>query len=123
MFQLRFLVSNIFVPTGLNLTKAAHSQFNRKAWHKVLSPFMSLWKKCNQGQEFVKMEIPEEDLSDSVIFDFIADEFRKAIILIHHIHKKFTSLSKIIKGAAIPDETDVSIANKLMSLEVIRTFS
>lgn len=68
------------------------------------------------------MEIPEEQLSQSVIVDFIGGEFRKAIILIHSIHKNFSGLSKVIKGSLKPNETDVSIAIKLMSHEVGNVF-
>lgn len=84
---------------------------------------MSLWKKLNQGQDFLKIEIPEEQLSHSIILDFVADEFRKAIILIHSIHKNFSNLSKVLKGSTTPDETDVSIADKLMSQEASKRFS
>lgn len=81
---------------------------------------MSLWKKLNQGQEFIKIEIPQEQLCESVIVGFILDEFRKAIILIHVIHKSFTGLSKIIKGFGILDENSASVATKLMSHEANR---
>lgn len=103
---------------GLYLTKEIHAQFNRKVWHKLLSPFMSLWKKLNQSQEFIKMDVPHEELSDSIIFNFVLDEFRKAIILIHFIHKHFSNLSKAIKGSATPSVIDMGVANKLMSHEV-----
>lgn len=84
---------------------------------------MSLWKKLNQGQDFIRNEIPHEQLSDSVILSFVADEFRKAIILIHLIHKSFTSLSKIFKGSGTPEDSDFCIATKLMSQEVSKGYS
>lgn len=79
---------------------------------------MTLWKKLNQGQEFIKNDIPQEQLSDSVVVSFVMDEFRKGIILIHFIHKNFASFSKIIKGSGAPEENDISVATKLMSHEV-----
>lgn len=79
---------------------------------------MSLWKKLNQGQDFIKNEVPHEQFSDSIILSFIADEFRKAIILIHFIHKSFTTLSRVIKGSGVPEDSDFCIATKLMSQEV-----
>lgn len=103
---------------GLDITKTVNLQFNRKVWHKHLSPIMSLWKKLNQGQDFVKVEIPGEVFSDSPILDFLTDEYRKAIALIHFIHKHFSNLSKVIKGTVTPEDSDVSIANALMSQQV-----
>lgn len=79
---------------------------------------MSLWKKLNQGQDFIKSEVPQEELSDFLLFNFITDEFRKAITLIHVIHKSFSNLSRVIKGTGTPGDNDYSVATKLISQEV-----
>lgn len=100
------------------LRKEVSVKFDREFWHKSLSPLMILWKKLNQGHDFVRMALPNEAAKSTSIEAFINEEFYHAINLIQKIHKSFASLNKICKGSANPDDCDLVIGNALINYQV-----
>lgn len=102
----------------MELTKNTTTHFNRKAWQKSLSPFMSLWKKLNHGFDFIKMEVPEVTLEESPISNFLSEEFKNSVHLIHTIHKNFAALNKVTKGSATPYDSDLLVGSSLTCYQV-----
>ncbi|XP_015834463.1 cytoplasmic dynein 2 heavy chain 1 [Tribolium castaneum] len=100
------------------LRKEVALKFEREFWHKSLAPFMLLWKKLNQGYDFVRMNLPNEEAGKSPIEAFVNEEFYHAINLVQKIHKSFTGLNRICKGSAVPDDCDLTIGNSLINFQV-----
>ncbi|RZC33069.1 cytoplasmic dynein 2 heavy chain 1 [Asbolus verrucosus] len=100
------------------LSKEVSLKFDRDYWQRNLSPFMILWKKLNQGHDFVRMSLPNLTAKNSSIETFMAEEFLNSIHLIQKIHKNFAILNKICKGNTIPDDSDMIIGNSLISYQV-----
>lgn len=101
------------------MKKVISEKIDRDVWQKNLTPFLLLWRKLNQGLEFVKMQIPNISIDESPIKSFINNEFRESIILLQKIHKDFTLIHKFIKGHSVPKEDDFCILNSLLKLEVM----
>lgn len=75
---------------------------------------MNLWKKLNSSSDFIRMEVPESHSETSPVLNFINEEFRYAIVLIHCIHKSFASLNRVVKGSIMPGEVDLLCGNSLI---------
>ena len=105
------------------LTKEVSLKFDREYWQKSLSPFMIVWKKLNQGHDFVRMNLPgAASNSNSSVENFVSEEFQNGVRLIQKIHKCFAILNKICKGNAIPDDQDLIIGVSLIKYEVSKVF-
>lgn len=78
-----------------------------------------LWRKLNQGLDFVKITVPEISTDNSPMKSFINNEFRDAIILLQTIHRDFTIIHKIIKGQTNYKEEDYNILKSLLKLQVL----
>ncbi|KAJ3658130.1 hypothetical protein Zmor_009888 [Zophobas morio] len=105
------------------LTKEVSLKFDREYWQKSLSPFMIVWKKLNQGHDFVRMNLPgAASNSNSSVENFVSEEFQNGVRLIQKIHKCFAILNKICKGNAIPDDQDLIIGVSLIKYEVPKSW-
>lgn len=83
---------------------------------------MTLWKKLNQGHDYIRMTIPTPINKGSSLEIFISEEYSEAISLIQQIHKCFATLNKITKGNIMAEEKDLSVANSLLCHQVKMPF-
>ncbi|KAL3266572.1 hypothetical protein HHI36_010736 [Cryptolaemus montrouzieri] len=100
---------------NLHLSKSISSKFDLDSWCKGLNPFLVLWKKLNQGRDFVKMPPVEVKYSGSPISVFFEEEFQSAIYLIQKIHRCFTVLNRICKKIVTPEDRDLALGNYLLN--------
>ncbi|KAI4463438.1 dynein heavy chain family protein [Holotrichia oblita] len=101
--------------------KIKQLNFNRQTWQKGLTPYINLWKKLNQGQDFVKINLKPNLLQSkqSPIMSFIQEEFYNAVFLIQKIHKNFTSLNRLSRASCLPDDKTMILATSLLNQQVI----
>ncbi|XP_074038391.1 dynein cytoplasmic heavy chain beethoven [Leptinotarsa decemlineata] len=99
------------------LSKNISNAFNQDVFQKGLAPFMNIWKKLNQGHDFIRMTSERKVESSSVVETFINEEFDNALLLLQMIHKCFGTLKKIYKGVVVPDGQDLEIGNSLLNYE------
>lgn len=109
---------SFYVILGLNFIKNKSEKFVREEWQKKLAPFLSLWKKLNQGYDFIRVPHPICETKGSSVIIFVSEEYSKAIMLIQKIHKCFAILNKISKGTVAAEEKDLQLANDLLSQQV-----
>lgn len=100
------------------MKKAISDRIDKDVWQRNLTPFLLLWRKLNQGLDFVKMHVPDVSIHNSPIQSFITNEFRDAIVLIQTIHKDFSMIHKIIKGQLVLQNDHYSVLDSLLKLEV-----
>ncbi|XP_030763708.1 cytoplasmic dynein 2 heavy chain 1 [Sitophilus oryzae] len=113
------LITNL---KGFYLKQSNISPSQIKTNYKELSPILSLWRKLNHGQDYIRLSIPEQTPYDSSIETYIAEEYCIGLRLIQTIHKSLTNLNKVAKGTVEPDENDVSIAESLIFLQTPRVW-
>ncbi|VEN39261.1 unnamed protein product [Callosobruchus maculatus] len=103
---------------SLSLCSTITSKIDQNVLQKGLTPFMSVWKKLNQGLDFIRTT-PESKIAagDSPLRIFLIEEFESALNLIHTIHKSLSNLKKMCKGGIIPDEKESSIGKSLLNYE------
>ncbi|XP_044749353.1 cytoplasmic dynein 2 heavy chain 1 [Coccinella septempunctata] len=101
----------------LKISKSINSKFDLDLWCKGLGPFLSLWKKLNQGHDFVKTQVSDSGSSDgaSPIAMFLEEEFRFMIRLIQKIHKSFSGLNRICKKVSLPEDAAIETGNYLLN--------
>ncbi|GJQ81468.1 btv [Trypoxylus dichotomus] len=105
--------------------KVKHSTFNRLIWQKGLAPYITLWKKLNQGQDFVKIAFKPfvVNFEQSPILNFIQEEFHNAVFLIQKIHKNFTALNRLLRASTLPDDKTSELAISLLNQKVPKSWS
>lgn len=79
---------------------------------------MHLWKKLNQGHDFVKITIPIPTNNESSLLTFLSEEYSEGIQLVQHIHKCFSTLNRITKKTMVAEPKDLQLANELLTLQV-----
>nr|XP_022905741.1 cytoplasmic dynein 2 heavy chain 1 [Onthophagus taurus] len=99
-------------------------KFNKELWQKGLAPLINLWKKLNQGQDFVKINLQHYRFkeNDSPIINFLQEEFYNALVLIQIVHKDFTQLNRIIRSNTIPDNYNFKNGSLLLNLKIPETW-
>ncbi|XP_076274081.1 dynein cytoplasmic heavy chain beethoven isoform X2 [Rhynchophorus ferrugineus] len=105
------LISNL---KAFYLKQTQSSMLQHNANYKELSPIFSLWKKLNQGQDYIRLTSPNTASYDTAVESFIAEEYSLGLSLVHNIHKSLMSLNKISKGIIDADENDVHVMESLM---------
>ncbi|KAK9747094.1 SacI homology domain [Popillia japonica] len=105
--------------------KIKQLSFNRQTWQRGLTPYINLWKKVNQGQDFVKINLKPNSLQSkqSPILSFIQEEFYNAVYLIQKIHKHFTSLNRLSRANCLPDDKTMVLATSLLNQQVPNVWS
>ena len=107
------------------------SKFEREKWNAELAPILNLWKKLNQGSSLLQTKIaqPGSELAETnaggtprqnqvdPVKAFVQLEFYNAVNLLQKVHKSLVSLSKVIRGTALLDETVSKLADLLMRQE------
>ena len=98
------------------------SKFEREKWSAELSPILNLWKKLNQGSSLLQMKAAppggdENSSSQDPIAAFVQLEHYNGVVLIQKVHKSLVSLSKVIRGSSLLDETVSKLADHLMKQE------
>lgn len=93
-------------------------KFDKDQFYKGLTPFMTFWKKLNQGHEFLSMANEVIETQSSAIQIFIKEEFNYALRILRTVHQCFATLNKMCKGLACPHEKEIDIAIALMKYEV-----
>ncbi|KAL1506398.1 hypothetical protein ABEB36_005769 [Hypothenemus hampei] len=81
---------------------------------KELQPIFNLWKRLNQGQDFIKQKFSEEIQSNSSLTRFILEEYQQGLCLIQRIHRDLTNLNKISKSIVEPNESDFLLATSML---------
>ncbi|XP_050308267.1 LOW QUALITY PROTEIN: cytoplasmic dynein 2 heavy chain 1-like [Anthonomus grandis grandis] len=81
---------------------------------KELHPVFSMWKKLNQGFDFIKLTLTEDYQGESAVGRFIFEEYTRGVTLIQTIHKCFTNLNKMSKGVAEAEESYVAIVRSIL---------
>ncbi|CAG9863949.1 unnamed protein product [Phyllotreta striolata] len=97
--------------------KISRAKFDQEAFLKGVLPFLSLWKKLNQGHDFIRVTNEKKSIGGCSVENFLHEEFHNAIAFVQIIHKHFTNLNKTCKGAMKPDETILSIGYSLLNHE------
>ncbi|XP_066245842.1 cytoplasmic dynein 2 heavy chain 1 [Euwallacea similis] len=99
--------------------KQTNSFFSKEVNFKELHPFFSLWKRLNQGHDFVRINLAEHTGNyETSIESFINDEFIRGVSLIQVIHKCFMHLNRILKGAEDPDENDLVLTKEILRNQI-----
>ncbi|ERL83968.1 hypothetical protein D910_08202 [Dendroctonus ponderosae] len=80
---------------------------------KLLHPFFILWKKVNQGHDFIRLSLPGGRKSASALESYVYEEYSKGVTLIQMIHKDFANFNKISKGLQEAEPNEVLAANSL----------
>lgn len=116
---------SIHLFSALESNKTKQLTFNRQVWQKGLNPYINLWKKVNQGQDFVKITLKPFSVEpqQSPITNFIQEEFYNAIVLIQKIHKNFTSLNRVLRASSLPDDKTAQLATSLLNQRVPKSWS
>lgn len=83
---------------------------------------MHLWKKLNQGHDFVKITIPIPTNNESSLLTFLSEEYSEGIQLVQHIHKCFSTLNRITKKTMVAEPKDLQLANELLTLQTPKTW-
>lgn len=94
--------------------KAKTEKLIRDEFHKKLMPYMTLWKKLNQGQDYVRIIPPKPKTKSSSVVTFLLEEYCNGILLVQSIHKCFTTIKKIIKGNIRLEDEDFQLSNDLI---------
>lgn len=79
---------------------------------------MSVWKRVNQGHDFIRMNNVEKVTKGCSVEKFLNEEFQNALTLVQTIHKYFTNLNKICKGIIKPDEKHLAVGYLLLNYKV-----
>ena len=112
-------IIQIFQITDLYRLKFENITFNKQNWQKGLVPYLNLWRKLNQNQEYVKMNSNTTiDYTQNPIITFIVEECSDAVILMQKIHKHFIILNRILRGNSQPDEEITKLSNSLLHQKV-----
>ncbi|CAH1986240.1 unnamed protein product [Acanthoscelides obtectus] len=103
---------------NLSLCNTTSNKLDQNLLQKGLTPFMNLWKKLNQGLDFIRTT-PDSNItaSDPPLKIFLIEEFNNALNLIHMIHKNLSNLKKICKGGVTPEEKDSIVGKSLLKYE------
>ncbi|XP_031339231.1 cytoplasmic dynein 2 heavy chain 1-like [Photinus pyralis] len=99
---------------NLNLEKHASAALLGDDLHKKLLPFMMLWKKLNQSQDFIRIPTPTPIIQKSLMENFISEEYCYAVTVVKKIHKTFSILNKLSKGAVPIEPKYLEVANDLL---------
>lgn len=106
---------------SLSLPHNIISKLDREIWQRGLSPLIGLWKKINQGLDFVRVVLVPEKNKKSIVETFIMEEFYECVDLVQKIHKNLAGLNKICKGLASTEEDDLyDLGNSLLNYKVGR---
>lgn len=90
---------------------------------KDLNPYFTLWKKVNQGHDFIRLSLPEERKSASALESYVFEEYLKGVTLIQMIHKCFANLNKVSKGLQEAEASQVLAANSLVQSQVRSSYT
>ncbi|XP_068082912.1 cytoplasmic dynein 2 heavy chain 1 [Anabrus simplex] len=98
-------------------------KFDREEWQTQLTPILNLWKKLNQGSSLIQMKLPgsSEGPGEGAskgplpVAIFLSIEYHNAVKLVQHVHKTLVSLSKVIRGTALPSGDTLNLAEAIMS--------
>lgn len=89
---------------------------------KNLHPYFNLWKKINQGQDFVRLDSFElsqnRPNNESAIETFVAEEFSTGVTVIQSIHRTFAHLNKVLKSGLELDENDQVLVRQIIQSKV-----
>lgn len=89
---------------------------------KNLHPYFNLWKKINQGQDFVRLDSFElsknRPNNESAIETFVAEEFSTGVTVIQSIHRAFAHLNKVLKSGLELDENDQVLVRQIIQSKV-----
>lgn len=88
---------------------------------KDLHPYFNLWKKINQGQDFVRIdsfELSKNRPNESTIETFVAEEFSTGVTVIQSIHRTFAHLNKVIKSGLELDENNQVLVRQIIQSKV-----
>ncbi|KAF5283232.1 hypothetical protein FQA39_LY17379 [Lamprigera yunnana] len=100
---------------NINLLKSVASKFVQDELYKKLTPFMVLWKKLNQGHDFVRASTPTPTTQKSLFANGLSEEYCYAIKLVKNIHKCFSVLNKIAKNSITSDDKHLLVAQELLA--------
>ena len=87
--------------------------FEKQKWIKELTPFLSMWKNINTGNDLINKKLstsPDEDPLTS----FFSLESENGLKLIKTIHNDLTTLSKVLRGVALITNDIFELAGDLM---------
>ncbi|KAF5303585.1 hypothetical protein FQR65_LT08186 [Abscondita terminalis] len=98
----------------INLSEDASDKFSQEELYKKLTPFMMLWKKLNQGYDFIRTSTPTLSPQTSVFANFIYEEYYFAIALVKKIHKCFSILNRIAKSNVAADGKYLQLGHELI---------
>lgn len=91
---------------------------------KDLHPYFNLWKKINQGQDFVRLDSFElsknRPNNESAIETFVAEEFSTGVAVIQSIHRTFAHLNKVLKSGLELDENNQILVKQIIQSKVCR---
>lgn len=98
--------------------------FDRQQWSSHLSPLLNLWKKLNQNTVYLKMKVRDEQQTPGTepIPAFFLKEFSFGVLLIQHIHQELATISRAIKGSALPHISVFVLANSLIEQKTPETW-
>lgn len=89
---------------------------------KNLHPYFNLWKKINQGQDFVRLDSFElsqnRPNNESAIETFVAEEFSTGVTVIQSIHRTFAHLNKVLKSGLELDENNQVLVRQIIQSKV-----
>ncbi|XP_017783105.1 PREDICTED: cytoplasmic dynein 2 heavy chain 1 [Nicrophorus vespilloides] len=103
---------------SLHISTHISNKYTKEIFHKGLTPYISLWKKLNHEQEFLRLNPTQlQSASENSLIMFIQNEFQNAIILVQKIHRDFFILNKISKGFLTADEVDFDVAESLLNAQ------
>lgn len=105
--------------SDVDISKNFSFKFDKDKFCKSLTPYMSFWKKLNQGQQFLSMTNEDIKSYGSAVQLFIKEEFNFALSLLRTIHQSFAKLNKICKELINPQTEDMNLSLSLMNHEVI----
>nr|XP_040568861.1 cytoplasmic dynein 2 heavy chain 1-like [Lepeophtheirus salmonis] len=105
--QLRALVRN-----------SLSSHFERDKWQSELSPLLGLWKQLNKNGSHLlqmKMRHPVYVEKQDPMVSFVQFESYNGTIVLQTIHKTLSSLSKVLRGTLLIDDSISKLANSLLN--------
>lgn len=95
------------------------TKLQKDDWARGLGPLLTFWKKLNKGQDWLRISVPKIKNESTILATYMSEEYRFSIELIQHIHRNFSSINKIIRGAALATEKDVEIVTSLLAYQVL----
>ena len=99
----------------LSLSLETAARFDREKWQTELSPILNLWKKLNQGTGMLQLKLqPPQGDPASPVRAFVQLESYNGVRLVQAVHRSLAALSKVIRGAALLDESVARLAAALL---------